>query len=942
MSPSSPSRLAHSQLACEWTPGLLRESPLHLSFAEAAALPVAFLSGQPALVETAHIGATDSVLIHAAAGGVGLAAVRLAQSAGADFATAGTAEKRAYLESLGVRCVMNSRSLDFAEEIMRRTHGRGVSIVLNSLAGEFIPASLGVLATGGRFLELGKTGIWNEEQIARRRADISYSVIALNETVAREPARIAALLQRLAGLLSKESFQALPVELFPAEQTVEAFRTLQRARHIGKIVVTWPASLTAALTPLEFSAAKTYAITGGTGGLGLLVAGWLVDRGARHLLLIGRSAPSEAAAEFISELERRGATVQTPLADVSLRDEIAAALDRCGKTMPPLGGVIQAAGLLHDGVIVQQTWNRFQSVLAPKVRGTWNLHELTRDLPLDFFVMFSSLASVLGPAGQASHAAANAFLDSFAHFRQSQGLPALSINWGAWGSTGAAARKGVGSGVKDAIGLIPPGEGREVLSRLFEVGDAQVAVSPMERLAVARALGGDTPLISEMAHRSGFVEGARSAGNGGSTVRHSGLASGLQGVPENEAQILSWLREEVSQLLGLAPSVRIEPGQPLHEFGLDSLMALELRNRLAERLRKPLPATLLFDYPTISALTSYLTLELPAPGLAGSGGSSPIPSTVGVEPIAVIGVGCRFPGASMGPQAFWEFLTRREDAISQVPASRWDVDAYYDPDPDATNRMNSRYGAFVDEVDRFDAAFFGISPREASTMDPQQRFLLETAWHAIEHAGLSGQSLAGSQTGVFIGVSTQDYLDLLNNAGVIDNFRATGNAGSVAAGRLSYVLGLQGPSVALDTACSSSLVAVHLACQSLRAGECEMALAGGVNLVLSPTSSGRSTLRMMCPGRTVQNLRRASRWVRAGRGLRCGGAEAAFGSPAGGRSDSGDDSGFRGEPGWTKQRPDRSQRPGPGTCDPASPGDGESGTGRGAVRGSSRYRYTAR
>ncbi len=841
--------------------------PEHLSFAETAAIPVAFLSAICALQEAADIKAGDRVLIHAAAGGVGLAAVQLALRAGAEvFATAGTAEKRAYLESIGVRRPMDSRSLEFAEQIMRRTGGAGVNIAINSLAGEFIPKSLIVMARNGAFLELGKTRIWTSEEVRRYRPDIRYSVIALNELIVNKPDQTAAAFQALIERFRQRALQPLPVESFPAEQTVDAFRRMQRSQHIGKIVVVRPGTLPAAAVPVTLSSDRTYLIAGGWGGLGLLLAEWLVERGARHLVLVGRGEPSEAAQRVFAELRQRGAHVVTPRADISRREELARVLADCRESMPPLGGVVNAAGVLDEGVIVHQTWQRIQAVLDPKVTGTWNLHILTPNEPLDFFVMFSSLAALLGPPGQAGHAAANAFLDAFAHFRRASGLPALSINWGAWSSTGAAARKGFGreaarpgkEAANGTIRLIHPREGLEAFGCLFKSGATQIAVSPMDRDAIGRALPGiaAAPLISEM-RGGGSVESLRNE-----AAEPLRVAARPVNVADDE-MLMSHLSREVTELLGLAPSVVIEPGRPLHEFGLDSLMALELRNRLAANFGRPLPATLLFDHPTLEALTGYLSREVFGRKPASSGRVLPVRTAVN-DPIAVIGIGCRFPGAGTGPMAFRDSLMGRRNAVTEVPASRWDIDAWYDSDPGKQNRMNSRFGAFLEEVDLFDSGFFGISPREAAVMDPQQRLLLETTWHALEDAGQLPQQLSGSQAGVFIGMSTQDYVDLLNQAGSMDNFRATGNSASVSAGRISYFLGLQGPSMAVDTACSSSLVAVHLACQSLRAGECGLALAGGVNLVLSPTSMlALSALRMLAPdGRCKTFDARADGFVR--------------------------------------------------------------------------------
>ncbi|MCB1055710.1 MAG: beta-ketoacyl synthase, partial [Acidobacteria bacterium] len=310
--------------------------------------------------------------------------------------------------------------------------------------------------------------------------------------------------------------------------------------------------------------------------------------------------------------------------------------------------------------------------------------------------------------------------------------------------------------------------------------------------------------------------------------------------PDRRREVEGWLLDRLAARLGVSRA-EIDPGQPFARYGLDSAAAVSLVGELEERLGVELPETLLYQHPTIDRLATYLGTRRPdqaaaAAGRAASRHRDPAAGETGAqEPLAVVGVGCRFPGAD-GPEAFWTLLRDGVDAVTEVPPERWDAAAFYAPEAATPGKSNTRWGGFLDAVDRFDAEFFDISPREAARMDPQQRFILEVAWHALEHAGIVPAELAGSATGVFVGISTNDYrqLQMGGDPERIDAYAGTGNALSIAANRLSYALDLRGPSLAVDTACSSSLVAVHAAGRSLRAGECDLALAGGVNLMLSP------------------------------------------------------------------------------------------------------------
>ena len=416
--------------------GVARKPEL-LSHEEAATIPMAFLTAHYALIHLAKLARGERVLIHSAAGGVGMAAVQIARKAGAEiFATAGSPRKRERLHSLGIEHVMDSRSTDFAEEIRTRTGGAGIDVVLNFLTGEAIPASLSLLRPGGRFLEIGKAGIWEAERVAEAYPHVRYHVIYLGEVGAKEPALLQAMFSDLNADLETGTLVPLPHRVFPIGEASLAFRHMAAARHIGKVVLAVDEPRRQGLRVREDA---TYLLTGGLGGLGLRTARWLVDKGARSLVLVGRRDPTKEAAAVIEELSSLGARVAVMAADVSRPEDVARVVGAIASGMAPLRGVIHAAGILDDAPLVNTSFDRFGPVFGAKAQGAWNLHWATRELSLDFFVLYSSVASVLGSPGQGSYAAANALLDGLAHRRRGEGRAGLSVNWGPWAEVGMAA-----------------------------------------------------------------------------------------------------------------------------------------------------------------------------------------------------------------------------------------------------------------------------------------------------------------------------------------------------------------------------------------------------------------------------------------------------------------------------------------------------------------------
>jgi malonyl CoA-acyl carrier protein transacylase len=586
--------------------------PKCLNYAEAATIPGVFLTAYYCLYHLAKIKPNDRVLIHAAAGGVGQAAVQLAKLAGAEIFATASEPKWNFLRSQGIKHIYNSRNLDFADEIMVDTSGQGVDIVLNSLTGKgFVEKGLSLLSPNGRFIEMGKRDIWSTEQVSDFRADIGYFVVDLIESSEEEPLIIQSILQDLMQLFDTGQLKPLPRKVFPIQNAISAFRYMQQAKHIGKIVLTQPAleAPSDADSVIRFREKGTYLITGGLGALGLQVSSFLVEHGARHLVLIGRSEPKPVVKNRLEKLEEAGAKIQIEQADVSQKEQLARVLANIDDNTP-LRGIIHAAGILDDRAIINQTSASFQRVMAPKVQGCWHLHTLTEHKHLDFFVLFSSATSLLGTAGQANYAAANAFMDTLAHYRQRLGLPALSINWGAWSEVGMANERQSKMNLAGE-GKIAPKEGIEILAHLLLEAPPQVGVVPINDWFQFRQQYPKEPAMFKslgQAERTDKLSGHHTK-NENQSVQLLERLTGLS--PKKARQSLQKeVLQQVTSILGLRPSQTLAIKQGLFEVGLDSLMAIELRSRLQSLVGKPLSATLVFDYPSVEKMVEYLATEV--------------------------------------------------------------------------------------------------------------------------------------------------------------------------------------------------------------------------------------------------------------------------------------------------------------------------------------------
>ncbi|WP_037306040.1 type I polyketide synthase, partial [Amycolatopsis orientalis] len=566
----------------------------------------------------------------------------------------------------------------------------------------------------------------------------------------------------------------------------------------------------------------TVLVTGGTGALGARVARWAAEGGARRLVLTSRrgpAAPGSAALE--AELRALGAEVTIAACDVTDREAVAALLRE-----HPVSAVVHTAGVLDDGMLDSLTAERVDAVLKSKVEGARILHELTGDL--DAFVVFSAFAGAVGSAGQAAYAAANAHLDALMEQRHADGLPGTAIAWGPWAGDGMAAGVAAGLG---ALGLpgMEPDLAVQALGVSVAAGRPSVIVADVDWARFAPLFGGTRTarLLAELPE-------AAIAGTGEPAEAAQGLLDGkLAGLsrPQQETVLMDLVRAEAAAVLGYPGRDSVAPDRAFRDLGFDSLTAVELRNSLEAATGLPLPSSLVFDYPTPSVLSAWLCAEL-----VGDTAAVAEPAVVTGrtdEPIAIVGIGCRFPGGVRSPEEFWSLIADGRDAVGGFPTDRgWDLDRLQQP---GDGSSDTKEGAFLHGASEFDPAFFGISPREALGMDPQQRLVLETSWEAFERAGVDPESVRGSRTGVFVGSNGQDYLTLVLEAEEnLEGYRGTGNSASVMSGRVAYALGLEGPAVTVDTACSSSLTALHWAVQALRAGECELALAGGVTVMSTP------------------------------------------------------------------------------------------------------------
>ena len=801
----------------------LVHAPAGFSSAALATIPAVFTSAVLCF-EQMGLQPGQRVLIHTGTGGVGLASIQLAQLGKLEIFTTASPPKQETLRELGIKHIFNSRDTNFGAQILEMTDGNGVDGIINSLTGPgFIDASLSCLAHGGHFIELSKINILSHKDMAEVRPDVKYEILDLYTLKTETPEAVQKCMQQVVDQMVSGQLKPLRHVRYSLWETNSAIKYMRAARHIGKIALTC-----SALKSGQLRQDRSYLVTGGLGGIGCALARWLMEHGAGTVVLNGRRDPDPAIATEIQNLQKEGFDVQVEITDVTDFGGVDRMLAQIDEHLPPLGGVIHSVGVLADATLTNQDWESFEKVLWPKVLGAWHLHRRTVDRDLDLFILFSSVAGVSGNPGQANHAAANGFLDQLAAHRRALGLPGQAIAWGAWSGVGEAQEQR--ERIEESLAArgtewMTPSQGFKMLEHLMRKDVLGGVAAVIDWKVFADSVGKRIP----------FFEHVLPQVKDEDPILEADLLTRLQEAPATEHPdlITAFLQKELQSLLRLPdpPS----PSIGFFDMGMDSLMAVELRNRLNLTFAGKYVAsnTLVFNYPDITSLSDHLVEELEDVSPAVDVQAQPAPKKRPVKPpvddhaIAIIGMACRFPG-SPDLDAYWDLLDSGNNAVTN---GRQDPGPWQGTvgDPDSEKYQP---GGFLAGLDQFDAKFFDLMPIEARMMDPRQRILMETSWQALEDAGIDPRSLKNSQTGVYVGLGSSEYQSLSNELGLDQQY--LGTSISVILGRIAFTFGLMGPAVAIDMTCASSLAAIHQASRALREGEIDLALVGGVNAVLSP------------------------------------------------------------------------------------------------------------
>ena len=865
---------------CTGVADLLAPKPAALEFSAAAAVPTVCLTVDIVVRQAARAHAPgDYVLVHAAAGGVGMTAVGVVLSAlqMQCVSTAGSPHKRHLVRTqLHTQCAGSSRSTHFAELAAQVAQsGAGVGAVLSSLTSAgMVAGTLSVLGCAAHYTEIGKREVWSSSRMAMERADVHYSLVALDFA----PLHITAnLLSAIAcSAASGELIDVLPQSVHQLRAVSAAMRCLMQAKHSGKVVVRTCVASAAGTSSAHGSAA----VTGGLGSLGALVGLWLGQCTISTVRLLGRTGHvaqhSSPAVLAQAALDTSATCVYVQGVDVgsACGAAQAAALEPssmmgAAAPMPMLRTLMHAGGVLRDATLLNQTHASMMEVCAPKVSGAWGLMQAgLHSMPMHMTVLFSSIAALMGSPGQANYSAANSALDALAHHLQRSGQAQVSVQWGPWSGGGMAVQSHSTASRASRMGMsmLTADQGLGVLGALLHgmpaparmVSDGglrqlpQVTVSPIEWPKLTQQLGNAVPdLLLEFAPYSLLSADQHSTESSITRSRVAATAHAAAKTTKHDVQ--AQVMAAVRNVLG----ADIAPDEPLMDAGLDSLGAVEFQNVIQQSFGIELPVTSVFDYPSVSALSMYIQSEVSATDCT----SSPISASDDKEALvgsttamaagsprdaphgllAVMSMAACTSGGSALPDTLQPAGCHRNDGVRAVPPARWDVQAQHRAAPDSP--LPAAFGGFVQDVELFDEACFGVSHMEAGAMDPQQRLLLRQATVGLCMVGAApwGSSTHTPSTGVgvFVGISTTDYARILQRSvsAAPNAYAAPGGALSVAAGRLSYTYGAQGPAVSVDTACSSSLVSTHLACQSWTLAQCQTALVGGVNLTLDPLTT---------------------------------------------------------------------------------------------------------
>ncbi|KAH8584212.1 polyketide synthase, partial [Cryptosporidium sp. chipmunk genotype I] len=811
---------------------LVVKKPKSLTFEEAASIPTIFSTAKVSLNQYSKLIKGNCVLIHVASGGVGLAAIQICSRIGANIiATVGNIKKIEYLKSIGIKFISSSRDhVKFSQDMkyfMSKLNIDGVDVVINSLLGEFIPLSMKFLKPNGTFIELGKREILNENQVKEIRADINYHTVEFDKLVENDAIWFQNLLHEIMTDIIEGRIQPIPTKVFSIQDKsgiIDGFRYIQHANHIGKVVLSNPS------TAICSNNNDAYIITGGMGSLGLVIANWLVGEGTKNIILVGRSSidfQNEFASKLLKLNEQKKINLEMIKCNICDLFSLFNIINKI-KTKYNIRAIIHAAAVLNDGNILSQTDSTFLSTFLPKSIGAWNIHYATTSLLeyIPLLIMFSSISTLIGNIGQTNYSAANSNIEYLSELRSHLGMKSISIQWGPWAEQGMAKEninlamlKAIGlAPIKNSLGLISLGG---IISKFMLNEVNKYVVQPLDPLVVknntlSHIFSEIKSEVQEKINRHLF-----------STMNSEQL----------HIFVLSNVKQAISDAVGIDVNL-VDSELPFKDLGIDSLSAVELRNTLTSKFEINLPPTIIIDYPTISELCKYIEMmiigninikEFESPNIK-------IYSNLEKNDIVVLGIGIRVPGDASSVFKFWKNMTSLATCISEIPYERWDVDKLFGDYNDKNATYYTRKGGFISIVDIFDYSKYQISKEEAIQMDPNQRVALDTCFSALSDAKIQIKDLSNTNVGVFAGMCNDEWAILSSKRNYCNAFSGTGNAKSIISNRISYVFGLKGPSITIDAACASSLIAIDQAIKSLKNKECNMAVAFGVQLNLSPNN----------------------------------------------------------------------------------------------------------